>query len=256
MSEKYAVYMVVYFGKALPEKTNMSCVKPRRYIGSSKLSNIQNGYLGSVTSKKYKNLWDIEKRNNPKLFRIRILSTHDNDVEAREAEKIIQIKHNVVKSDLYVNLSISSPRGYFGRPDTGRIFSTETKMKMSVNRKGKTYEEIFGEEKAKELREMRRNQKPHNKGKKADPEWVRKSKESMKGLFFITNGVEDRKIKDESLIPEGWKKGRTNGVANSQNTSFKREDVKIKSRQTKMERYGDPNYNNPHKNRNRHIEEK
>lgn len=40
------------------------------------------------------------------------------------------------------------------------------------------------------------------------------------------------------------KGGRTNGVANKDNTSFKRKEVVQKIKQTKSERYGEENYNN------------
>lgn len=243
-TELYAVYMIVYFGNKLPKKSSHSLKTPRRYIGSSKASNINKGYLGSVTSKKYSKTWFQESKTNPDVFKIKILSYHDSDVLAREEEKRLQIKYDVVKSDLYVNLALASPNGYFGKPDGGREFTTETRNKMSNIRKGKTYEEIFGEEKAKELKQKRKSQTPHNKGKKTDPSIIEKTKNSLKGFFFITNGVIDKKIKDENLMPDGWRRGRTNGVSNSENTSFLREETKIKIRKTKLERYGDANYNN------------
>ena len=144
--EKFAVYLIVYFGDKLPKKRSDSGIHPRRYIGSSKVSNINNGYLGSVSSKKYSKIWLEETKSNKSKFKLKILSYHDTDEDARHEEKRIQIKYDVVKSDLYVNLALASPGGYFGRTDTGREFSEETKRKMSDNRKGKTYEEIFGAE--------------------------------------------------------------------------------------------------------------
>ncbi len=242
----FAVYMIVYFGNKLPKKTKNSLKTPRRYIGSSKISNILNGYLGSVSSKKYSNLWSKEVNENRSLFKIKILSYHNTDLQAREEEKRLHIKYNVVKSDLYVNLALASPNGYFGSPDTGRIFSEETKSKMSSIRKGRTYEEIFGPEKAKELREKRKQQIPHNKGKPAKP-LSEESRNKMRGKIFITNGIIDQKINIGELIPAGWNRGRTNGVSNSENTSFKKEDTKIKIKKTKLERYGDENYTNYNK---------
>lgn len=89
---------------------------------------------------------------------------------------------------------------------------------MSKVRKGKTYEEIFGVEKATELREKRRKQTAWNRGQKTDIAHVKKAKASRAGLFFITDGFEDRKIRGE--IPKGWRKGRTNGT-NGLNTPHK-----------------------------------
>jgi hypothetical protein len=213
----YGVYIIVYFGNKLPKKTKDSLKPPRRYIGSSKVSNILSGYLGSVTSKKYSKIWNEEINKNREAFKIKILSYHDTDLEARKEEKRLHIKYDVVKSDIYVNLAIASPNGYFGIPDTGRKFSKETRTKMSKIRKGKTYEEIFGNEKAKKLKEDRKKQNAWNKGKtKNDSESIKRYGEKISEVksngFWITNGIEDKYISDTSkIIPDGWRNGRTNG---------------------------------------------
>lgn len=247
-TEKYAVYLIIYSGNKLSFKSKNSLITPRRYIGSSKLSNISNGYLGSVASKKYSKIWLKETRENPALFKLRILSIHDDDVLAREEEKRLQIKYDVVKSDLYVNLSLASPNGYFGKPDIGRKFSDETKEKMSKIRKGRTYEEIFGAEKSKELIEKRKTQIPHNKGKVGNP-LSEETKRKMREKFFITDGINDKKINIADEIPPGWRKGRTKGISRGEKSNFKNENTKIKIKKTKLERYGDENYNNPNKNK-------
>lgn len=216
-TEKYAVYLILYFGNNLPLKSKNSSLPPRRYIGSSKIKNINNGYLGSVTSKKYSKVWKEEIRQNMTLFKLRILSVHDNGVSAREEEKRLQLKYDVVKSDIYVNLAIASPDGYFGKTDTGREFTEETKLKMSIVRKGKTYEEIFGNEKAKKLKKDRKNQKSWNKGKTKNDneiikEYGKKVSQAKSNGIWITNGIEDKYISGKTkMIPEGWKNGRTKG---------------------------------------------
>lgn len=240
----YAVYMVVYFGGKIPPKTKKSTKKPRRYIGSTKLQNIHNGYRGSVTSKKYKEIWKNELNESFNKFKIRILSVHHCDIEAREEEKRIQIKHDVVKSDLYINLAIASPNGYFGKPDTGRKVSLETREKMSEKRKGKTYEEIFGEEKAKLLKEKRKKQAKPNKGIAMSKEQKKKISDTKKGKrMWITNGLDDKMIEKTKKIPCGWYRGRTNHVASAETTSFARKETKEKIKKTKLEKYGDENYN-------------
>lgn len=204
--EKFAVYLIVYFGDKLPKKRSDSKIPPRRYIGSSKVFNINNGYLGSVSSKKYSKIWLEETKSNKSKFRLKILSYHDTDEDARREEKRIQMKYNVVKSDLYVNLALASPGGFFGKTDTGGKLSEETKRKMSEKRKGKTYEEIFGKEKAKELREMRRNQIPHNKGKTGTP-ISNETRMKMREKIWITDGVVDARILFSDVIPDGWRRG-------------------------------------------------
>jgi hypothetical protein len=208
----HCVYLTIYSGSSLPPKYE-GALPPKRYIGSAKLSSVlTNNYKGSVTSKKYSKIWRDELRENLHLFKTRILSYHESGIAAREEEKRLQVKYSVVKSPMYVNMAIASPNGFFGKPNVGIEFSKETREKMRVARKGRTYEDIFGEEKAKELRESRKAQRAWNKGKETDPKTVAKLKESIKGMFFITNGIEDRKVKHESDIPEGWRRGRTNGV--------------------------------------------
>lgn len=240
----YAVYMVVYFGGAFPPKTKSSTKKPRRYIGSAKLENIHNGYRGSVNSKKYKKIWKSELNESFDKFKIRILSVHNCDIEAREEEKRIQIKYDVVNSDLYINLAIASPNGYFGKPDTGRKFSKETREKMSKKRKGKTYEEIFGEEKAKELKQKRKKQERVNKGVAMSNEQKKKISDAKKGKrIWITNGIDDKMIEKTKKIPCGWYRGRTNHVASTETTSFTTKETKEKIKKTKLEKYGDENYN-------------
>ena len=47
----YCVYFTVYFGNKLP----------KRYIGSTKVDRIMQGYNGSIKSKKYKNIFLSEQ---------------------------------------------------------------------------------------------------------------------------------------------------------------------------------------------------
>lgn len=208
----HCVYLTICRGVDLGTKYPDSNIVPHRYIGSAKTINVLEGYHGSVTSKKFAKRWNDEIKKNPHKFKTRILSHHTDDISAKEAEKLLQIKYDVVKSPVYVNMALASPNGYFGKPNKGIEFSKETRDRMAKARKGRTYEEIFGYEKAKELREARRNQQAWNKGTKTPEEHVMKAKESRKGMFFITDGISDRKVRTEDDIPEGWRRGRTNGV--------------------------------------------
>lgn len=243
----YAVYITIYYGNKMPPKYPQSQTVPRRYIGSANIENIKNGYHGSVVSKKYKKIWKSEIKKSPHLFKTRMISYHTNDVSARQEERRLQKKYNAVKSPLYINMAYASPTGFFGRPMHGISFSEETRKKMSKNRKGKTYEEIFGEEKAKELKEMRRNQTRHNKGVPFTEEQKKKISDSKKGQRWITDGIDDKKLKKDEEIPHGWSLGRTNGVATSETTSFKNPETVKKIKKRKLERYGDENYNNSKK---------
>ena len=105
----YVTYLTVYSGNKLPPF----------YIGSTSLSKIQSGYSGSVKSKKYKDIWKSELKNNPHLFTVKIISYHNTRREAIEKEYKFQSSLSVMKSSLYVNMSIASPNGYFGMDVSG-----------------------------------------------------------------------------------------------------------------------------------------
>jgi hypothetical protein len=106
----YCTYLTVYSGNKLPPF----------YIGYTSIENIGNGYRGSVNSKKYKEIWKSELKNNPNLFKTKILTTHNTREEAIEKEKYFQESLDVVKSPLYVNQAIASINGCFGVQLFGR----------------------------------------------------------------------------------------------------------------------------------------
>jgi len=131
----YCVYLTTYFGNKLP----------MFYLGSSSVKKVQNGYKGSVSSKKYKQIWKEELKQNPQLFKTQIISYYTTRIEATEKENQFQLKLNVVKSPLYMNTSNAIPNGIYGVSMKGennpmfgktRSMATETKIKISQTKKG------------------------------------------------------------------------------------------------------------------------
>jgi len=115
------------------------------YLGSSSVKKVQNGYKGSVSSKKYKQIWKEELKQNPQLFKTQIISYYTTRIEATEKENQFQLKLNVVKSPLYMNTSNAIPNGIYGVSMKGennpmfgktRSMATETKIKISQTKKG------------------------------------------------------------------------------------------------------------------------
>lgn len=106
---KYCVYLTVYFGTLLP----------KRYIGSSSVKKISNGYNGSVSSKKWKDIYINEQRNNKQLFKTRILSLHETRDDALINELKIHQKYDVINSPIYMNESYARQNGFFGRDVSG-----------------------------------------------------------------------------------------------------------------------------------------
>lgn len=166
----YCVYLTSYKGNKLPPF----------YIGHSELKNIENGYLGSVSSKEYKDIWLNEIRENRNLFKIQILSTFSDRIDAREAEERLQRKLNVLNNSLYINKSI----GYKNFSVVTRSKEHQEKLNKSVSRalKGrapKTATLPKSEEHKKKLSDYFRGRpnpknSAHRKGKKLSEEHKRK----------------------------------------------------------------------------------
>ena len=107
----FCVYLTLYFGNKLP----------RRYIGSSSVEKVLEGYNGTPLSKKWKTIFREEQEQNPHLFKTRILSTHNTRESATEKELELQKKYDVVRSSKYFNESLAIVDGCFGRDVSGEL---------------------------------------------------------------------------------------------------------------------------------------
>lgn len=105
----YCVYLTTYSGSKLPPF----------YIGSSTIKRVTNGYHGSVKSKKYKEIFNQELMENSHLFKTKIIKEFTNRIDALDTEKRIQEKLGVVKSPMYMNMSIAKNFGWFGMDTKG-----------------------------------------------------------------------------------------------------------------------------------------
>lgn len=99
----YCTYLTVYSGDKLPPL----------YIGSTSVDKINKGYRGSVSSKKYREIWKCELKENPHLFETQILTTHSTREEALEEEMCYQLEHDVVRSPEYINMAIANKKFIF-----------------------------------------------------------------------------------------------------------------------------------------------
>ena len=125
----YCVYITFYSGNKLPPF----------YIGSSNIDKVNNGYKGSIRSKKYYNVWKNELQSNPHLFKTKIISTHADRRIALCREYSLQKLLNVVRNPLYINQSLSSKNGFFGHdvsgknnPNYGKKWTEEQREKASI----------------------------------------------------------------------------------------------------------------------------
>lgn len=128
MTFKNVVYLTMYVGEKLP----------KWYIGSSTLEKINNGYNGSVTSKKYAEIYKEEQKHNKHLFKTRILSFHKSTQEALDEELRVQKLHEVVANIKYMNMSYCQRNGFHGG-DTSKFIdysNQEYKHKISEAQRG------------------------------------------------------------------------------------------------------------------------
>lgn len=89
----YCTYLTTYTGNKMPPF----------YIGSTSLKNIKLGYKGSVSSKRYKSIWESEIINNPSKFKVRVISIHETRQEAYVKEDYLQRTLKIKNNDMYIN---------------------------------------------------------------------------------------------------------------------------------------------------------
>lgn len=164
----FCVYLTCYRGNKLPPF----------YIGSTSIIKINAGYKGSVVSKKYSSIWKQEITANPHLFNTYIISTHTTRRDALAKELTLQKLLNVVKSPMYINMSIAAIDGFFGQdvsgennPNFGKTHSEEARSKM---RKPKTLSDAQRLRKSESRRKMTLDYY-------SNPENIEKSRTKMAG---------------------------------------------------------------------------
>jgi len=121
----YCVYLTVYSGNKLPPF----------YIGYSTIKKVKNGYNGSVSSKRYKLIWNLERQENPHLFRTRIINAFETDTEALNYEEKLHRHFNVPNNPMYINMAYATGRfGGSGKNNSQygikRTFSEEHRNKL------------------------------------------------------------------------------------------------------------------------------
>jgi hypothetical protein len=212
----FVVYLVTYSGMNLSAKF---------YIGSSSKDKVLLGsYFGSIKSKKWKNVYQQELRNNPNAFRIKILSEWNTRKDALTEELRLHKEHDVVNSLDYFNESLASPNGYFGRtvtgedhPSYGKSWTEESRLKASESAKNRP--PISDETRAK-------MSKSH-KGRKATQETIDKRREKLIGK---------KRTEDSKQRMSDAQKGNSNrkGVKVSKETKERLREANIGKTKTNM----------------------
>jgi hypothetical protein len=196
------------------------------YIGSHKTKNLDDNYMGSGKYLKFaQNKYGIENFEKEILF---IFETPE-DMYSKEAELV---NEEFIATENTYNLKV----GGFGGWDyiNGEIESRILKNRNARKLANKTIKEKYGVDNIKQTDYQRNLQSvktkeywnsglmkppPNFKGKTHSIESKQKMSESAKnkhngnnnsqyGTMWITNGTENKKIKKDEPIPEGWNKGR------------------------------------------------
>jgi group I intron endonuclease len=194
------------------------------YIGSHKTKDINDGYMGSG---KYLNR--AFSKYGKENFTKEILFEFDNakDMYAKETE--IVNEDFLKRNDIY-NLKVGGQGGFDYINSKKLNNSTGQYLKAATNsankRLGKPGRKHTEEEKIQASKRVSGDNRPKLftfKGRKHSLKTKQKMKENKKhfngnrsigvnnsqfGTMWITNGTENRKIKKDAIVPDGWYKGR------------------------------------------------
>nr|CAI3971079.1 homing endonuclease [Ochrobactrum phage ORM_20] len=171
----YCVYFTVYKGDKLPPF----------YIGYSTVRKVNYGYNGSASSKKYKEIWEEERKFNRHLFKTKILKTFSTVQEAMDYETELQSHFEVHRSPLFINMAVTS-RNFKPKMATllgvKRSKESRQKQKETIRNRSELEKKIVSENVSKGLKTekfrlgiLKKAEKM--RGRKMKPETIERRKE-------------------------------------------------------------------------------
>lgn len=207
--EAYCVYLTVYRGNKLPPF----------YIGSTSVKNLESGYKGSVTSRKFGEVWKKETRDNPQLFSVKIVKKFSDRKVALDWEKKAHVRLSVIKNPLYINLWTAG--GIFGysvkgkdHPFYGKKLWTDKNPNPFKGRQHTSTTKKIISDKAKQRKASDETRKKMSKfqssrvRERCSEDKKRKIGDANRRFYWITNGVETSRHDKSLPIPEGFVRGR------------------------------------------------
>jgi group I intron endonuclease len=203
MPRKQKEYNYIY------KTTNL--VNGKYYIGMHSTDNLNDEYIGSG-----KQLWYSIKKYGKENFKCEILEflSDRNSLKKREKELV---NENILKDEMCLNLKIGGEGGLVNEEHSYKFHSAG----------GRAVRKIFSERHRERLKndsdyyssfcEKLKGKQTWWEGKKHSEETKQKMKKSKNvgennsqhGTIWITNDIENRKIKKNNTIPDKWKIGRT-----------------------------------------------
>ena len=198
------------------------------YIGKHQTQDLNDGYMGSG-----KLIRAAIEKYGIENFEKEILFQFDNEAEmnAKEAELVTE---EFVNEDMNYNLCPGGKGGWgFNNTEEGQklrefSYSRWSKAGAAAFKYKFENDEKFKEQHKKHIKKASKkgvesrkikypngvfyNKKHSDQAKekigKANSEHQKGESNSQYGTMWITNGLENKKIKKNSIIPEGWYKGR------------------------------------------------
>ena len=196
-------------------------VTGRYYIGMHSTSNLEDGYIGSG-----RRLWLSINKHGKESHSIEILEWLPDRSSLKLREKEI-VNEDLLKDEMCMNLQIGGGGGFSSTDHQLKMasaggkslakkrkndleFDREFKLKMSMS----TSEAIANGKIPKWSSTFSWVGKKHSvdtilKMKESKSNYGKGDKNSQFGTIWITNGIENKKIKKDSDIPVDWKKGRS-----------------------------------------------
>ena len=204
MPRKQKKYHYIY------KTTNL--INGKYYIGMHSTDNLQDGYIGSG-----KRLWYSINKYGKENFKCEILEILPNRKILKEREKKL-VNEERLKDEMCMNLQIGGGGGLTTDEHKRKFHAAggravrlmfhkihHEKMKNDMEYREKVLSKIRGN-----LTWLGRKHKDESKQKIGLANSIRQKgkNNSQFNTCWITNGVENKKIKKEEIIPDGWKLGR------------------------------------------------
>ena len=211
MARKAKKYHFIY------KTTNI--LSGKYYIGMHSTDNLEDGYLGSGRRLKY----SINKHGKENHVR-EIIEFLDSRKELKAMEEEI-VNLNEISKEQCMNLKVGGHGGFIGYEHSLGGYAVNKLKKKHLEQNPNYLKDKYGHKvSAARKREWESGQRKLNKlfnfkGKAHSVETKAKMRQSFKGKglgknnsqygsFWITNGIINKKLKKDSIIPEGWSKGR------------------------------------------------
>jgi hypothetical protein len=207
MGRKQKKYHYIY------KTTNI--INGKYYIGMHSTDNLNDGYIGSG-----KRLWYSIKKYGKENFKCEILEMLPDRFSLKEREKEV-VNESILKEKMCMNLKLGGDGGFV---------DDEHKKKFHRNGGIATIHllKMYADEHLKKMKTDDEYRKKFSNIFKGNRNWVGKhhteeskrkignansliqkgSNNSQYGTRWITNGNENKKIKKEEQIPNGWRLGR------------------------------------------------